>query len=578
MSISRNPTRALTSSIARAITDPGVGGGGSYAAWLDSLRALPEQLIVIDPSDLSTLWQDTARTVPVTAVGQLVKGITDTSSRGHHLTSATGWVLEEMGGKKYLAMTAGAVFASASFAWGSGEVSLWAGIASSALSGQFLSFGVITDEQGSFQFRRQSGGILAYIRGAGAFSARSTPAASAGSMPMIVGLSVDMSQATIEAAVPSIRINGTQPALKNYPTYSGGTFGTYPLLVGGVAGRLYGLVISAATVSLESGEVIMAARTVAPQGQPTPLAFLDTGSQEMVDGLFQLTSAFAHVDFQTTATSMDVSAFNNLYGYFPGDTEVGVYVNGEYNQSIEFSSAGVHAAAIALPAGDKAVSLVNGLQSYPAGEVVGTFVQSLTANAPLTPITPPPSNRLLIYGDSISVGGNSSTPTRDGWVPLLRKGMWPDSVALEGWGHRSLWADAATAPARAAFVAKLAAYAPARIWLAIGTNDYGLNKWSAASFGTAYAALLDGLHAALPSATIFCQTPLLRTTETANGSGSTLGDYRTQIATAVSTRTAYATLVDGTAIMTTASLADGIHPTTAGHVLYASAVIAELGI
>jgi phospholipase/lecithinase/hemolysin len=71
---------------------------------------------------------------------------------------------------------------------------------------------------------------------------------------------------------------------------------------------------------------------------------------------------------------------------------------------------------------------------------------------------------------------------------------------------------------------------------------------------------------------------LLRTTETANGSGSTLGNYRTQIATAVSTRTGFATLVDGTAIMTTASLVDGVHPTTAGHLLYANYVKSILGI
>jgi hypothetical protein len=71
---------------------------------------------------------------------------------------------------------------------------------------------------------------------------------------------------------------------------------------------------------------------------------------------------------------------------------------------------------------------------------------------------------------------------------------------------------------------------------------------------------------------IYCQTPLVRSVESANGSGSTLGDYRTQIATAVSSRTAFATLVDGTAILTTADLDDGVHPTTAGHAAYAAYV------
>lgn len=131
---------------------------------------------------------------------------------------------------------------------------------------------------------------------------------------------------------------------------------------------------------------------------------------------------------------------------------------------------------------------------------------------------------------------------------------------------------------RAAFVAKVAAASPSKIWLAIGTNDYGLNKWSAASFGTAYAALLDDLHTALPSATIYCQTPIVRSTETANGSGSTLGNYRTQISTAQSTRTGYAVLVNGATILTTGDLDDGVHPTTAGHATYYAAVKTALGI
>ena len=43
-----------------------------------------------DPSDLSTLFQDTAGTTPVTAAGQSVARITDKSGNGLHLTQATG--------------------------------------------------------------------------------------------------------------------------------------------------------------------------------------------------------------------------------------------------------------------------------------------------------------------------------------------------------------------------------------------------------------------------------------------------------------------------------------------------------
>jgi hypothetical protein len=46
----------------------------------------------IDASDISTLWQDTARTIPVTADGQPCFGITDLSGQGNH-----GYDLYEQG-------------------------------------------------------------------------------------------------------------------------------------------------------------------------------------------------------------------------------------------------------------------------------------------------------------------------------------------------------------------------------------------------------------------------------------------------------------------------------------------------
>lgn len=42
-----------------------------------------------DPSDLSTMFQDTAGTIPVTAAGQLVARINDKSGNGNHLLQAT---------------------------------------------------------------------------------------------------------------------------------------------------------------------------------------------------------------------------------------------------------------------------------------------------------------------------------------------------------------------------------------------------------------------------------------------------------------------------------------------------------
>lgn len=54
-----------------------------------SLFASGEQGVWYDPSDFSTMFQDSAGTIPVTAVGQPVGRILDKSGRGNHATQST---------------------------------------------------------------------------------------------------------------------------------------------------------------------------------------------------------------------------------------------------------------------------------------------------------------------------------------------------------------------------------------------------------------------------------------------------------------------------------------------------------
>lgn len=277
-------------------------------------------------------------------------------------------------------------------------------------------------------------------------------------------------------------------------------------------------------------------------------------------------------------------AWCDLIGYVPQYCHIGVWINGAPYSVLAFAADGETDFAVDLPAGSKTVELVAGLQQQQvAGQTHGIWLRNVyfvnaTIVQEILPVVP--SNQLLVYGDSIAVGANSTYPTHQGWPMLLRLAGQP--TAVEAWGYRALGYDllADNFGSTTALAAQLAGYAPAKIWMAIGTNDYGLEAESAANFGTAYADLLDKLHTALPSATIYCQTPIQRGTETANGFGNTLGDYRTQIATAVSTRTAYCTLVDGTAAAfpQLVDLDDGTHPTTAGHAKYAAAVRSILGI
>ena len=306
----------------------------------------------------------------------------------------------------------------------------------------------------------------------------------------------------------------------------------------------------------------------------------DTGTTSTPSASYILASPFSRWRWQTDATELWLKTFNNIYGLFPDWTHIDVSVNGASYAVLAASAANTQVFQQALPAGNKIVDIVLGLQSKPSATVLGTFpnVIYFFGGTPTgtTMLTPSVSNRLVIYGDSIAVGANATYPTHEGWAAKLR--TLRGNVAVEAWGYRSLYDDCVDSTARAAFVTQMASYSPSLIWLAIGTNDYGLNKWSAASFGTAYAALLDDLHTALPSAAIYCQTPVIRTTETANGNGSTLGAYRTQIATAQAARSGYCTLVDGTAILTVGDLDDGVHPSTAGHATYYASVKATLGL
>jgi hypothetical protein len=59
-----------------------------------------------DPSDINTLWKDTAGTTPVTADGDLVARIDDKSGNGNHLTEIVDWrpVYKTSGGLRWLQM------------------------------------------------------------------------------------------------------------------------------------------------------------------------------------------------------------------------------------------------------------------------------------------------------------------------------------------------------------------------------------------------------------------------------------------------------------------------------------------
>lgn len=255
-----------------------------------------------------------------------------------------------------------------------------------------------------------------------------------------------------------------------------------------------------------------------------------------------------------------------------GTGVVGVLVNGAWHTTASVATDSIlRTVNVSLPAGAKVVEIWAGLGS--SGQ--GTYLEAIRGD--ITPIVEYPTRRLAVYGDSISSGYNGTINERDGYASLMRLD-YPGRISVEAFGGRTLTGDPLGARANIAQrLTNMLFNASVRdVWLAIGTNDWGFDS-SAASFQTAYGELLTEIRSRNGSATIYAQTPIVRSGEAvANAAGSTLPNFRTAIATAASGRPGV-TVVDGAAILLLADLADGTHPTTAGFVKYKAAVKTAIG-
>jgi lysophospholipase L1-like esterase len=302
-------------------------------------------------------------------------------------------------------------------------------------------------------------------------------------------------------------------------------------------------------------------------------------------GTYLKTSMGARVKVSTNARLIKMEVYNDIHTNYSGFADIGIRSAGADMDAITVPAMGTtrkHVHGLGA-AGSKTVELMNGLQSYYNTALHGTYLCKIEFDGAATIVHDSPEGRIIFYGDSIISGANASNSPLQG-APQIVRNAYAGAVQYESYGSRSLKVDCQSEVNRTAFAQHLAVQfgedeTEQIIWLAIGTNDYGTNAWNAADFGTAYADLLDKIHTELPDAVIYCQTPIPRGTETANSFGNTLGDYRTQISTAQAARSAYCTLVDGTAIMGLGDLdTDNLHPTVAGQAKYGAAIKTALGL
>ena len=225
-----------------------------------SLFSSGEQGVWYDPSDFSTLFQDAAGTIPVTAVEQPVGKMLDKSGRGNHATQATVTkrpILKIDGnGKYYLlfdgvddAMQTGNIdFTSTD------KMTVWAGVRKLGIGSQVcVELGTnANDVNGSFGFfapgNFASSDYMFVSRGT-----KTRPAAALGySTPSTNTITAS---ASISGDLVSLRVNAIQSA-RDVLDQGIGNFGNYPLYIGSrggttlpFKGHLYSLIIRGAQSS-----------------------------------------------------------------------------------------------------------------------------------------------------------------------------------------------------------------------------------------------------------------------------------------------------------------------------------------
>jgi lysophospholipase L1-like esterase len=190
------------------------------------------------------------------------------------------------------------------------------------------------------------------------------------------------------------------------------------------------------------------------------------------------------------------------------------------------------------------------------------------------------ANRLLIIGDSISMGYSATNRFFHGAHQKIRR-RYPGVACVDAYGGRQFKTDGDTTAKQQNLAAWIAQGCFTDIYIALGVVDYISALWTAAAYGTGYAAFLDFAHAASPQARIYSQSPIPKTSEVANGLGDTLGAFRTQIQTAATnaSRVPWSIFVDGTGALfpTTGDLSvDGIHPSDVGYAKLGAGAIAAM--
>lgn len=199
--------------------------------------AVPGLSAWYDPSDLSTLFQDTAMTVPVTAAGQSVAAIKDKSGNSHHATqgAAAKRPTYQTGLTSFDGVDDALVVPT--FEWGSDEMTMIVGVRKlNDTMGIIAEFGANYTAYGSWYF-------IKYTTPQTEFSGRGARAGVVGDIASVPIAAPEtgvytMSQ-KINGGTPSrMRRNAGAWAYSVRTDFGGGDFHSWPLYIGARQGSI----------------------------------------------------------------------------------------------------------------------------------------------------------------------------------------------------------------------------------------------------------------------------------------------------------------------------------------------------
>lgn len=248
------------------------------AFWPSSLFSAGEQGAWYDPSDFSTMFQDSAGTTPVTAAGDPVGLILDKSPNGNHASQATPSSRPVLGqdasGRYYLSFDGAddsLSTASVDFT-ATDEMNLFVGaqLTSASANGVVVELSTVsTTTNSTFAlFASSASNVNTYVYRS--FGTVSVTQASTKNNPAPPTPDVFTGQSDISGDSLVIRLDGAVTATNN-SNQGLGNYGNYPLYIGSRAGsslrfngRLFSLIIRnklSTTAQIEQTEGWVNART-----------------------------------------------------------------------------------------------------------------------------------------------------------------------------------------------------------------------------------------------------------------------------------------------------------------------------